>query len=124
MFSLAWIVPWAAPDAFTKHLNPATSDVSGETAEAYNNWPNDTPAAQRTIAAWEQVQNNRAPTDEAQAARDEAYLTMEEANWADVANLPVYHEISERFWYDRADVPRFGVGGAYRQKFNGVTLRE
>ena len=120
-FSLGWIVPWAAPDAFTKHINPATSQIGTEGIESYNNWP-DTPAAQRAIDAWNRIQNHLKPTEAHREIRNEAYLTMEEANWADVANLPVYHETEERMWYDTVDIPPFGTGGSYRQKFNRTTV--
>jgi ABC-type transport system substrate-binding protein len=121
-FSLGWIVPWAAPDAFVKHLNPATSDTSARSPESYTNRPTDTQAAQRAISAWETIQNNTAPTDQAKQARNEAYVTMEESNWTAMANLPVYHEITPRFWYDSVEIPPFGIAGDYKQKFNEVTL--
>ena len=47
---------------------------------------------------------------------------MEEANWEGVANLPVYYELTSRFWYDPVDIPSFGTAGDYKQKFNDVTL--
>jgi peptide/nickel transport system substrate-binding protein len=122
MFTLGWIVPWAAPDAFVKHLNPRTSSEDVKAQESYNNWSTDGEAAQKAISAWEQVQNNTAPTDSAQQARNEAYVAMEEANWAAVANLPVYHETTSRFWYDSVDIPPFGTAGDYKQKFNEVTI--
>ena len=47
---------------------------------------------------------------------------MEESNWEDMANLPVYHELTGRFWYNSVDIPPFGIAGDYKQKFNEVTL--
>ncbi|WP_435077276.1 ABC transporter substrate-binding protein [Halococcus sp. AFM35] len=121
-FTLGWIVPWAAPDAFVKHLNPATSDTSARSPESYTNRPTDTQAAQRAISAWKKIQNNTAPTKRAKQARNEAYVTMEEANWETMASLPVYHEVTPRFWYNSVDIPPFGIAGDYKQKFNQVTL--
>ncbi|EJN60155.1 ABC transporter substrate-binding protein [Halogranum rubrum] len=122
-YSLGWVVPWAAPDAFVKHLNPAASDPTASGAiESYNQWPTDTEAAQNAIDAWNQISENRAPTDEAEQLRAEAAVEMEEANWADVANLPVYHQIEERFWYDRVSIPPFGIGGMFKQKYNGASF--
>lgn len=121
-YTLGWIVPWGAPDAFVKHLNPAKSDPTQAAPEAYNYWADDTEVAQRAVEAWQTIQNNRAPTDEAEQARNEAAVTMEEANSEAVANLPVYHESEERFSYQWADFPTFGEGGTYRQKYNEVTL--
>jgi ABC-type transport system substrate-binding protein len=121
-FTLGWIVPWAAPDAFVKHINPATSDTSATSPESYTNRPTDTQTAQRAISAWKKIQNNTAPTKQAKQARNEAYVTMEEANWETMASLPVYHEITPRFWYNSVDIPPFGIAGDYKQKFNQVTL--
>jgi peptide/nickel transport system substrate-binding protein len=103
-------------------FNPAASDPTAAEPEAYNFWSTDTEVAQRAVEAWETIQNNRAPTDEAEQARNEAAVTMEEANWEAVANLPVYHESEERFSYQWADFPTFGAGGSYKQKHNEVTL--
>ena len=121
-FTLGWIVPWAAPDAFVKHLNPATSDTSAPSPESYTNRPTDTENAKRAIDAWKTVQNNTAPTKQAKQARNEAYVTLEEANWETMASLPVYHEVTPRFWHDSVDIPPFGIAGDYKQKFNEVTL--
>ncbi|MFC4356632.1 ABC transporter substrate-binding protein [Halobium salinum] len=122
MYSLAWIVPWAAPDAFVKHLNPAKSGPEADTFEAYNNWPTDTETAQRAIDAWNRITENRDPSDESENVRAEAAVTMEEANWEAVANLPVYHEIEERFSYQNVEIPPYGSGGAYKQKLNDATM--
>ena len=121
-YTLGWIVSWAAPDAFVKHLNPAKSDPTAETPEAYNNWPNDTEAAQRAIDAWETIQNNPDPNDEAEQKRNEAAVTLEKANWEHVANLPVFHQSEERFSYQWADIPTFGAGGSYKQKYDEATV--
>ena len=122
-YSLGWVVPWAAPDAFVKHLNPAASDPTASGAvESYNQWPTDTEAAQNAIAAWERISENLSPSDEDEQIRAEAAVTMEEANWADVANLPVYHLIEERFWYDRVSIPPFGGGGLSKQKYTEASF--
>ena len=121
-FTLGWIVPWASPDAFVKHLNPATSDPATGAPESYNFWPQDTKPAKRAIRAWQKIQNNSAPTEQARKARHEAAIAMEEANWAAVANLPVYHESEQRFAYDWADIPKFGSAGSYKQKLEEATV--
>jgi len=121
-FTLGWIVPWAAPDAFVKHINPATADPSGDAPESYTAWSPDSESGQRAVEGWQKLQNNPAPTDEAEQKRSEAAITMEEANWDQVAALPVYHESEERFSYQWADLPTFGAGGSYRQQYNNVTL--
>ena len=120
-YTLGWIMDWPAPDNFLQLLNPPQTDTSQPDAIAYTNWSG-TPAAQRATEAWTTIQNNPAPTDQAEQARNEAYIAMEEANWEDVVFLNVYHATSERFWYDWLDIPRFGGAGTSRQKYNNVTI--
>ena len=94
-FSLGWIVPWAAPDAFVKHLNPAASDTGASSPEAYNNWPSDLSSAQRATSAWDRLASHPEPTDEAERIRNDAAVAMEKANWEGVcepAGLSRTHE--------------------------------
>ena len=116
-YSLGWIMDWPAPDNFLQLLNPPQTDTSQEAPISYVNWSN-TPAAQRAVDAWERIQDNPAPTDAAQQARNEAYVAIEEANWEDVCFLPTYHRIDQRFWYDNINPPTFGAAGPSRQMFN------
>ena len=122
-YTLGWIMDWPAPDNFLQLLYPPRTDTSTDDAIAYTNWGG-TDAAQQAVEAWEQIQNNPQPTDQAESARNEAYIQMEEANWEDVIFLNIYHRTDERFWYDWADVPRFGGAGTSRQMFNQVTLEQ
>ena len=46
------------------------------------------------------------------------------ANWDDVALLNVYHQLGQRFWYDYAQIPKFGTAGTSRQMFNDVKIDE
>jgi peptide/nickel transport system substrate-binding protein len=119
-YSLGWILDWPAPDNFLQLLNPPQTDTSQSAPISYTNWSG-TEAAQQATDAWEQVQSNLAPTDEAQQARDEAYIQIEEANWEDVTFLPVYHEADQWFNYQWIDMPPFGAAGDSRQKYNMVT---
>jgi len=120
-YSLGWIMDWPAPDNFLQLLNPPQTDTSQDAPISYVNW-SETEAAQQATSAYEQIQNSPAPTDEAEQARSEAYITMEEANWEDVVFLPVYHETDERFWYDNAEIEQFGAAGPSRQMYNSVSL--
>jgi peptide/nickel transport system substrate-binding protein len=122
-YSLGWIMDWPAPDNFLQLLNPPQTDTSLDAPVSYLTWM-DTDASQEATDAWETVQNNPAPTDEAEQERNEAYVTMEEANWEDVAMLPTYHRTDERFTYDWVDTPRFGGAGYSRQMLNNVELGE
>ena len=120
-YSLGWIMDWPAPDNFLQLLNPPQTDTSQDAPISYVNWSG-TQAAQRATSAYEQVQDNPAPTDEAEAARNESYVEMEEANWEDVVFLPVYHRTDQRFWYGNVDISRFGAAGTSRQMYNTTEL--
>ncbi len=117
-YTLGWIADWPAPDNFLQLMAPALTDVDelGSAATTYTDWDDaDTQASEDAQAAWEKIQNNQAPTDEAQQARDEAAVTMEQANWEDVILLNVIHASDERFWYPNTNVQPFGSMGPSRQ---------
>jgi peptide/nickel transport system substrate-binding protein len=67
-------------------------------------------ASQRATEAWKRVQNNLDPSEEAQEARAEAYIEMEEAVWEDAVYLTTHHPRGQRFWYDDVDVPIHSTG--------------
>jgi len=117
-YTLGWIADWPAPDNFLQLMAPSLTDVDelGSSATTYTDWDDaDTQARRDAQAAWEKIQNNQAPTDEAQQARDEAAVTMEQANWEDVILLNVIHASDERFWYPNTNVQPFGSMGPSRQ---------
>lgn len=123
MYSLGWVADWPAPDNFLQLLNPPQTDTSLDFPISYVNWqPENGDAAQRAKEAYQSIGENPAPTEEDQAARNDAYIQLENANWEDVAMLPVYHELRELFWYDHVDfTPPAGMGPS-RQKMNTVSL--
>jgi peptide/nickel transport system substrate-binding protein len=117
-YTLGWIADWPAPDNFLQLMAPSLTDVDelGSSATTYTDWDDaDTEARRNAQAAWEKIQNNQAPTEEAQQIRDEAYVTMEQANWEDVILLNVIHASDERFWYPNTNVTPFGSMGPSRQ---------
>ena len=120
-YSLGWIMDYPRPDNFLNLLYPPESDTSLSAPLSYMNWEG-TDAAKSATEAWDTVSNNTQPTDAAQKKRNKAYVTMEEANWADVGQLPVYHGLEERYTYDHVDAPKFGGGGYSRQMYNEVKL--
>ncbi|NEU57836.1 twin-arginine translocation signal domain-containing protein [Halorussus sp. MSC15.2] len=122
-YSLGWVMDWPAPDNFLQLLNPPLTDTSQSAPISYVNWSG-TEASERARRAWTTVQQNPAPTDEAEQARNEAYIKMEEANWQDTVFLNVYHQTDQRFWYDYAQIPKFGAAGTSRQMFNDATVNE
>ncbi len=117
MYSLGWVADWPAPDNFLQLLNPPQTDTSLDFPISYVNWqPENGDAAQQAEEAYQSLSDNPAPTEEDQAARNDAYIKLENANWEDVAMLPVYHELRELFWYDHVDFTRrLGWGRAARR---------
>ncbi len=79
--------------------------------------------ADKAQAAWERIEANPAPTDEAEQTRTEAYIEIEEAVRDDMIMLPLYHGLTERFWYDYVDVPPTGALGAHHQQHNETAVQ-
>jgi peptide/nickel transport system substrate-binding protein len=78
-------------------------------------------ASQRAAEAWERIQNNFESSEEAQEARAEAYIEMEEAVWEDAVYLTSHHPRGQRFWYDDVDVPIHSTG-FHDRLFDDVSL--
>ncbi|WP_227376984.1 ABC transporter substrate-binding protein [Haladaptatus halobius] len=119
-YTLGWIMDWPAPDNFLQLLYPPRTDTSQSDPLAYTNWSG-TQAANQATQAWNRIQNNPAPTDQAERTRNRAYVQIEEANWEDVTFLPVYHRTDERFSYRSISIPKFGAAGASRQMYDTTT---
>jgi peptide/nickel transport system substrate-binding protein len=124
-YTLGWIADWPAPDNFLQLLNPPQTDTSQDAPISYINWSSETgSAAQQAASAFQNVNDNKQPTDQAQQAREQAYVRIEEANWEDVGFLNIYHALGERFSYDWVDVEPYGGMGTSRQMYNEVTISE
>ncbi|MFD1513162.1 ABC transporter substrate-binding protein [Halomarina rubra] len=118
-YTLGWIADWPAGDNFLQLINPPNT-YTGETGVlTYTNWGRDeaTEASQSAAEAWETIQANPGPGDDAEQARADAYLKMEEANWEDVILVNMFHGATERFKYKYMHMPAFGAMGESRQKF-------
>ena len=125
VYTLGWIADWPAPDNFLQLLNPPQTLTSEPAPTSYINWTQENgSAAQQAEQAYAKVEDNQAPTDQAQQARNEAYIAIEEANWEDVGFLPIYHSLGERFWYDWVDIEMHGGMGGSRQAKNDVKIGE
>jgi ABC-type oligopeptide transport system substrate-binding subunit len=122
VYTLGWIADWPAPDNFLALLNPPNTDTSSDAPLSYLNWQENGSSAQQATQAYERISNNQAPTDQAQQARNQAYVQIEEANWSDMAMLPIYHSLGERFAYNWVDIPPYGGMGSSRQKKNEVKI--
>ncbi|MFC6837097.1 ABC transporter substrate-binding protein [Halomarina ordinaria] len=125
-YTLGWIADWPEPDNFLQLINPEDT-YTGETGVlTYTNWgrEEETEASQAATEAWQTISDNLEPTDEAEEARNEAYIQMEEANWEDVVLVNVFHGATERFSYDYFHAPKFGAMGPSRQKYNTFWLEQ
>lgn len=76
--------------------------------------------ADKAQAAWETVLENPGP--DAEDARNEAYVEIEEAVRDDMVLLPLYHSKGERWWYDYVDIPELGALGSHHQQYNEVEV--
>lgn len=125
VYTLGWIADWPAADTFLQLINPPQTDTSLAGPVSYLNWkPENGSEAQTATDAWNTVNQNKQPGEEAKTKREEAYLTMEEANWEDVGFIPIFHRRSEVFWYDWVEYPAFGPMGRSRQMLNNVKIGE
>lgn len=114
--------PAVRPDDVLARLDPPNTDTDRSDSDGmYVNWRG-TRASSRAESAYDVVEGNQEPTKAARRAREDAYVDMEEANWDDVAVLPVVHGMAERFAYDWVDVPPFGALGPDRQLLNTTSL--
>ncbi|RJT04080.1 ABC transporter substrate-binding protein [Halococcus sp. IIIV-5B] len=123
VYTLGWVADWPAPDNFVQLLNPPQTDTSQSDPISYINWTGENgDAAQQATNAYKRVSNNQAPTDQAEQARDKAYIAMEEANWEDVGFINLYHQIEERFIYNWVEYPPMGAMGTSRDMKNDVKI--
>ncbi|MFB6253117.1 MAG: ABC transporter substrate-binding protein, partial [Halobacteriaceae archaeon] len=129
-FTLGWIADWPSADNFLQLLNPPmtqTEPGAGAPGEAkiYTNWqPSNGSAYKEATQAYNKIERNQVPTEQADQARAEATYTMEEANWEDVSMVPVYHSVGDEFWYDRVTYPTpYGGMGRSRQRFTDISIK-
>ncbi|MCU4742789.1 ABC transporter substrate-binding protein [Natronoglomus mannanivorans] len=78
-------------------------------------------AAERAAAAWEDYEGAREPGEENEAIREDVYRTLESANWEDMTQLPLVHDIRERYSYEWVENLEM-VGSQHNQQFTELTL--
>lgn len=123
LYSLGWIADWPRPDNFLKLLYPPNTHTGDPASYTYLNWGRDseTEASSTAADAFETIQNNLGPTDEAQSTREEAYIQMEEANWEDAVIIPSNAIATEYFSYQDVHIPdKFGGMGVSRSMYNNI----
>ena len=94
-----------------------TDDPDGEPAAAE---PVFATEARKAQDAWDRVEANPGP--EAEDIRTEAFIEIEEAVRDDMVLMPLYHGLTELFWYDWLDVPETGVLGKHRQQLHNASV--
>lgn len=123
LYSLGWIADWPRPDNFLKLLYPPNTHTGDPASYTYLNWgrESETEASSTAADAFETVQNNLGPTDEAQSTREDAYIQMEEANWEDAVIIPTNAIATEYFSYQDVHIPdKFGGMGVSRSMYNNI----
>jgi len=78
--------------------------------------------ADKAQNAWERITENPGPA--AQDLRNQAHVDIEEAVRDSAIMLNFMHDVSERFWYDHVDVPKYGALGPSYQQHNRTELTD
>ncbi|MFC5971381.1 ABC transporter substrate-binding protein [Halomarina salina] len=124
-YTLGWIADYPGGQNFLQLVDPPNTiyDADGYTPNgARLFWSEDAKGdasvRQYMIDQFDQITDNPGNSDSAETARNEAAVRMEEGLWESAALLPIYHQASQVFWYDRLDYnPPGGMGGS-RSKEN------
>ncbi|MFW5920103.1 MAG: ABC transporter substrate-binding protein [Halanaeroarchaeum sp.] len=136
-YSLGWVADYPAPDNFLKLLVPEYSQSPDPESLSGFDWgvgpdedPDEDPsgwtdAAERAQDAWDnQFSEHPLPTDEHKEAREEAYLTIEQANWEDMVAVPIFHGIAHYYTFPWNKEPRYGAMGVSRSTHNNVVIED
>ena len=106
---------WNEADSALQYTHP--------TPNTWTRWGvgEETEASQRASQAWDRYQENGIPTEEAQQARNEAYLEIERANWEEVPLIPLWNPTTQTVWYDWVENYQAN-GPLLRTKLNDVSI--
>ncbi len=134
-FTLGWIADYPAPQNFLQLVDPENTiyDADGYTPNgARLFWSEDAntdkPVREYIASQFNRIQDNPGLDESAVQTRNDAVGNIEAGLWESAALLPIYHSVSEQFWYDRVSYnPPGGMGGS-RSKENisvdGITGKE
>lgn len=122
--TLGWIADYPGSKNFLQLIAPNNTTYGQEGGGTPNGarlmWTEDAKAdpevRQFMVEQFNRIQNNPEPTEEAQQIVNDAAVKMEEGMWASVCMIPVYHSLSEVFWYDNVDYEPYGGMGSSRAK--------
>jgi peptide/nickel transport system substrate-binding protein len=125
VYTLGWIADYPGAQNFLQLVDPENTMYGAEGATpngARLFWTEDAKdeegIRQYMTEQFDRIQNNPEQTEEAQSVRDDATTKMEEGLWESAALLPIYHTVSQSFWYDRLDYNPPGGMGSSRAKEN------
>ncbi len=114
VFALGDGMEYPGPQNFLRFLH------AGSPQSAFTRWGAEESFDQDEVVETAQEAWNSNYVGGDQAARTEAFMTVEEMNWASVQELFTVHKTAQRFWHDYVDVEMYGV--MENQTFNDVTL--
>ena len=100
IFAIWNALEWLEADAMLRFAYPNPFAWSRWGAEVEFEYDQLSEAAQQATDAWERYEENPLGTEEDAAARMDAYLDIERANWEDMTMLPLWHPVEELYWYD------------------------
>ena len=126
-YTLGWVADYPAPDNFLQLIDPPNTNFRNTAASgARVFWTEDSYTdsenRQAAVEAFDRVQNNSAPSADAQEIRNDAYLELESILYDEVPLIPIFHSATEPMWYDYVDYNIYGGMGQSRQKFDDVSV--
>ncbi|WP_435099033.1 peptide ABC transporter substrate-binding protein [Halarchaeum sp. P4] len=121
MVSAGWGADYPAATNFLQMVYPPQTDTSNPSATSYYDWSG-TDASQKAKNAWETIQNNMAPTEEAAQVRSDAYLKMEKAWMEDAVIVPLFFLVEHHMDYPWLDKERSGAMGTANMRFNELSV--
>jgi peptide/nickel transport system substrate-binding protein len=110
---------WPESDNFLRYFHSTASKES-----SFARWGQEGRQTEPTRdfnEAWQQYLDNPRPNERHQAARNEAYIELEEAHWQGIAQLPTIHGRGQQYWRtDVEDLRMYGPMG--NQRYNTLSL--
>jgi peptide/nickel transport system substrate-binding protein len=114
VFALGDGMEYPGPQNFLRFLH------AGSPQTAFTRWGAEESLDQDDVVSTAQDAWDDQYVGGTQAERNQAFMTVEEMNWASVQELVTVHTNAQRFWHDYVDIEMYGV--MENQTFNNVTL--
>lgn len=116
MFALGNGMEWPESDNFHPAADPASMVVRWSREDECEL----TPFMKRADEPWQRYREHPGPGSENQRERNEAYITIEQRNWASLQASATVYAVRRRFWTDDVNVRKAGPMG--RRTYNTLTL--